>query len=194
MPEERTVDATNTVAVNGNVHIQAWWVDELEAMSETPWPDQSAAEKHAHLREPSDFPVSPFHDIREKNLAVDGFLEQLAIAMDPNGSADVSASHLALGDGTTAPDGTNTTLNNEVYRTFVGDSSPNGRDLVTSTFISQNEMNGEALREIGLTTGGLSDDWALLTHLVLASGDQIDQKTSEMVITINYTIEFRRVS
>lgn len=194
MTEERTVDATNTVAVNGNVHIQAWWVDELKAMSETPWPDLSRADKRVHLREPSDFPAAPFHNVREKNIAVDGFLEQLAVAMDPDGAGETSASHLALGDGTTAPDGTNTALNNEVYRTFVGDSSPNGRDLVTSTFISQNEMNGEALREIGLTTGGLSDDWTLLTHLVLASGDQIDQKTSEMVITINYTIEFRKVS
>lgn len=191
---ERTVEETNTIAVNGNIHLQAWWLNEIQAMCETSWSGLSQADKHAHLRKPSDFPAAPFHNVRETNLAVDGFLEQLAIAMNPNGSADVSASHLALGDGTTAPDGTNTALNNEVYRTFVGDSSPNGRDLVTSTFISQNEMNGEALREIGLTTGGLSDDWALLTHLVLASGDQIDQKTSEMVVTINYTIEFRRVS
>lgn len=189
-----TIDERNTVAVNGNVHLQAWWVDEITAMCETPWSDLSRADKHAHLRKPSDFPAAPFHNVREKNLAVDGFLEQLAIAMDPDGSATTSASHLAFGDGTTAPDGTNTSLNNEVYRTFVGDSEPVGRDLVTSTFLSQNEANGEAIREIGLTTGSLSDDWALLTHLVLDSADQIDQKTSEMVVTVNYTIEFRRVS
>lgn len=194
MTESRTIDERNTVAVNGRVHLQAWRVPELESMCPDGWTNVPRSEKRARLRQPSDFPVSPFHNVHEKNIAVDGFLEQLAIAMDPNGSATTSASHLALGDGTTAPSGTNTSLNNEVYRTFVGDSSPNGRDLVTSTFISQNEMNGEALREIGLTTGGLSDDWALLTHLVLASGDQIDQKTSEMVITVNYTIEFRRVS
>lgn len=187
-------DHQDTLTINGRVHLQAWWVSELEAMCSEGWAWLSRANRRARLRTPSNFPVSPFHSVREKNIAVDGFLEQLAIAMDPNGSADVSASHLALGDGTTAEDGTNTTLNNEIYRTFVGDSDPVGRDLVTSTFISQNEMNGEALREIGLTTGSVSDDWTLLTHLVLDSGDQIDQKTSEMVITVNYTIEFRRVS
>lgn len=194
MTDERTVDEASTIAVNGKIHLQAWWVAALEAMCPENWSDLPIEDRHAYLREPSDYPAAPFHNVHERNLAVDGFLEELARGMDPNQSVDVSASHLALGDGTTAPDGTNTTLNNEVYRTFVGDSEPDGRDLITSTFISQNEANGEALREIGLTTGGLSDDWTLLTHLVLASGDQIDQKTSEMVVTINYTIEFRKVS
>lgn len=190
------IDMTNadTIAMSGRFHLAAWNVDALK-ITQPEWDTLPRAERHELLRSPSTYPAAPFFEIEAGNMTVDGLLEELARGMDPGQVVDVSASHLALGDDdSVAPSSSNESLNNEVYRTQVGDSAPDGRDLVTSTFISQNEMNGEAIREIGLTTGDASSDPTLLTHAVLADADQIDQKTSEMVVTIDYVIEFRNIS
>lgn len=180
--------------MSGRIKYAAWKVESLK-MGEPDWDALPRDERHELLRSPSTYPIAPFLEVETGNLTVDGLLEELARGMDPGQDVDVSASHLALGDEDSEdPDSSNESLNNEVYRTQVGDSEPDERDLVTSTFISQNEMNGDALREIGLATGDNSSDSTLLTHAVLDDADQVDQKTSETVITIDYVIEFRNVS
>ena len=120
-------------------------------------------------------------------MVVDNYLEALAAGENP------PLAYLALGDGTTAPQATNNALNNEVYRAQVGTDEGDARDRVTSTFLSQNEANGETLAELGFVTGQTNENWTLLTHTVLDSADQYT-KTSAMVITYNYVIEWRRVS
>lgn len=172
---------------DGLVAMHIWDAREL-ARVWPDWPDLPRAERHARLREPSAAPVSPDRTVRGQNMILDAYLEALAAGENP------VPTNLALGDGTTPPVATNTSLNNEVYRTFVGDTDAAGQDMLTSTFISQNEANGEAIREIGFTDGEVTDSWTQLTHLVLDPADQVDEKTSTMTITIDYALLWRRVS
>ncbi|ELY91480.1 hypothetical protein C484_10646 [Natrialba taiwanensis DSM 12281] len=168
------------------MEIRIWDVDTVEN-ADPEWPNRPREERHAMLQDPSTYPAAPIHEGETTNLAVDGYFEALAAGDNPQ------PTHLAIGDDDTPAEATNTSLNNEVYRTVVGDDEPDGRDRVTSTFISQNEANGYTLREIGFVTGAVDDNWQLLTHVALDSTDHID-KTSNNMIVYNYTLEWRRVS
>lgn len=125
-----------------------------------------------------------------ENIAVDGLLNFIVQGLDPTSSKRAETSHLALGTDTTTPQATNTSLGNEVYRTIVGDADVDGADLLTSTFLSQTEANGNLLTEIGLVGGPDADD-PLLTHALFASGEEVE-KTTDMVVTIDYVLELRR--
>lgn len=172
------------VGVVGWARLRGWPVDALQDAVNS-WYIRTPAVKHRLLTDNP--PVEPLFDVTTRNLVVDNFLEILARGVNPE------VRYLALGDGTTTPQATNDALNNEVYRTGVGQDQQSGNDRLTSTFISQNEANGEAIREIGLTTGPAGGNWTLLTHLVLDPSDQVDEKTSNMAITIDYVLEFRRL-
>lgn len=180
-PDPDTVDG---VGLAGWARIRGFDVEALAA--EIPnWHSRRRGVRHAILsRDP---PVAPTFDVATRNLVLDNYLEILARGVSPG------LTHLALGDGTTAPDPANNSLNNERYRTRVGQDEQSGLDRITSTFVSQNEANGEAIREIGFTTGPRDGNWTQLTHLVLDEGDQIDEKNSSTAVTIDYIIEFRRI-
>lgn len=125
-----------------------------------------------------------------ENIALDGLLEFIPAALDPTTTASATTSHLALGDGTTDPQATNTSLNNEVYRIQVGDADSDGTDLLASAFLSQTEGNGYTISEVGLV-GGPNEGDKLLTHALLDSTQTIDKNTN-MVVVFNYVLEFRR--
>lgn len=170
------------ISIRGIIRMRAWSLSALR--EEIPdWDERSRGDK---LRILLSEPIEPFHDIVTENLVTDEYLDTLASGLNPN------PTHLALGNETTAPVGTNQTLNNEVYRTRVGQDESEGKDRLTSTLISQNEANGRSIREIGLTNGAKMGEWTLLTHAILDSADQIDEKTSSMTITIDYVLEYRR--
>ena len=114
------------------------------------------------------------------NLVLDTYLESLAAGSSP------IPDDLAFGDGLDDPQPTNTALNNEVHRTFVGDVDHDGAQMLTSTLLSQSEANGESINEVGLASGDL------LTHRVLDEPDRIDEKTGNMAIIWNYLIDFGR--
>lgn len=174
----------SSVGMVGRVRIRGWDVDDLRHLIPQ-WDRRRRARRHAFLT--ADLPVEPVFEATETNLILDNYLDILA-----RGEA-VRPSYLAIGDGTTAPDAANNALNNEVYRTSVGQSEKAGHDRITSTFISQNEANGEAIREVGLATDAREQNWTLLTHVVLDSADQVDEKTSRIAVTIDYVLEFRRL-
>lgn len=180
------VDDGDRLALEGTVTTRVWRVKDLER--ERPnWSNLPRETRHTLLSRPSEYPASPVHEGTSSNMVVDNYLEALAAGENPD------LAYLALGDDTTAPQATNNALNNEVYRAQVGTDEGDNRDRVTSTFLSQNEANGETLAEIGFVTAQTDEDWTLLTHAVLDSTDQYT-KTSNMVITYNYVIEWRRVS
>lgn len=181
-----SIRVSDSAGVGGRVTVRVWDVEELEA-NYPRWSRRPRFLRHRLLSNPDYWPVDPIREGTTRNLATDGYLEALAAGADPE------PSHLALGDGTTAPAGTNTQLNNEVYRTLVGQDEPDGKDRLTSTMVSQNEANGLAIREIGFTDGPTGGSWTLLTHTVLDAADQIDQKTSDITVTIQYVLEYRRI-
>lgn len=177
----------DNATVRGIITTRVWDVSELED-ADPEWSDRPKGERHELLRDPSSYPTAPMSETVTKNIPVDGYLEAMAAGDNPQ------PNYLAIGDGTTAPDGANTSLNNEVYRTNVGSDEQSGRDRITSTFLSQNEANGHAIREIGFTDAQQGDNWTLLTHAVLDSTDQIDEKTSATAVTFNYVLSWQRVS
>ena len=124
------------------------------------------------------------------NIAVDGLLNSIARSLDPTTSVSLRATHLALGTSTGEPDSTDDELGNEVYRSVVGDGDVDNFDLLTSTFLSQTEANGHLRTELGLVSGQ-AQDAPLFTHAVLNPDQQVE-KSSDMVLTIDYVLEFRR--
>lgn len=178
--------ATDATGVSGVVRVRVFDADALRG-AYPGWDHLARDVRHSLLTDDDRCRVEPVRETVTENLVVDNYLEALA------GGTNPAPSHLALGDdASTAADGTNDSLNNEVYRTVVGNDEQDGKDRLTSTFISQNEANGNAIREVGFTTGPLDGAWTLLTHAILASGDQIDTKTSNMTVTIDYILQYRR--
>lgn len=179
------VAAEDPFAVEGGIRVRAWDVRDLKDAYPV-WDLLSKDTRHAILRDPQRRPAPAFEG-GTSNMVLDNYLEALAAGTNPD------PSHLALGDDdTTAAAGTNDTLNNEVYRTVVGNDEQDGKDRLTSTFVSQNEANGNAIREVGFATGPVDGAWTLLTHAILPAGDQIDEKTSNMTVTIDYILSYRR--
>lgn len=180
------VSRTEGVAISGYAAVCAWKVDALRAALPE-WDELPRERRHALLSGPSTWPVAPFHVGTTSNLVTDAYLEHIASGRDP------IPSHLALGDdASTQPTATDSSLNNEVYRTIVGQAEPDGSDILTSTYISQNEANGTAIREVGFTDSERSGVWKLLSHALLDAADQIEEKTSNMTLTIDYIIHFGR--
>lgn len=178
----RDITPGSALGVTGHAEIRIWQASDLVAFDPS-WSTYRASVRHALLEHPA--APEPVRVIESENLVMDNYLAALAAGQAPQ------PTHLALGDGTTAPATTNDSLNNEVYRTQVGQDESDGKDRLTSTFISQNEANGLAIREIGLTDGDTGGAWQLLTHLVLDAVDQVDEKTSNMTLTIDYVLEYR---
>jgi hypothetical protein len=119
-----------------------------------------------------------------RNTTVDGLHESIVDFLDPNQSISLSASELALGDGTAAPASANISLNNEVLRIPVTDSADRGTSLFTSTFLDTSEANGQTLEEVGLVsspTGG-----TLLNHSLIDTIDKNDETTATIDVTLSF--------
>lgn len=189
MPEEPSDDVrvVDQMTVRGVVTTRIWSASALERVRPN-WSNLPRETRHRLLSKPERYPASPKYVGKTENLVLNAYLEAFAAGENP------TPSHLALGDGTTEPQASNTSLNNEVYRSIVGQDEADGRDRLTSTFLSQDEANGLALREVGFTDGPTTEDWQQLTHVVLSTSDQIDQKTSDEIVTYQYELHWRRVS
>lgn len=186
----RHVD-TATPGVHGRITAQLWSLEQLRRRVKA-WDVLDREQRLARLRSPG-LELEPDRTITTTNLVVDGLLEELAHLLDPvNKSTGTPATHLALGEGTTAASGSDTSLEAEVHRIKVGDSDVDtaGPDLLTSSFLSQAEANGTTITELGLCAGP-DQSATLLTRAVLPSGDEVN-KTSNMVVTFDYVIQFRR--
>lgn len=187
MIERRGVSDGSPLGFEGRITARTWSVGQLRGHIKQ-WPLLTDEEKLARIRQLDDDAAEDV--IETHNLVVDGLLRFIVQGLDPTSSESAEASHLALGTSTDTPATGNESLGNEVYRTAVGDADRDGFDLITSTFVSQAEANGETITEIGLCGGPDGSD-PLLTHALLGSGEEID-KNSQMVVTIDYTLELRR--
>lgn len=172
----------------GTITARTWDVPTLKRHIKS-WPTLDENEQHAVLSTLNDDHASSV--ARIENIALDGLLGFIARGLNPTDPSSASASHLALGTGTTAPVESGTALTAEEYRTPVGDADVGGSDLLTSTFISQAELNGVTISEVGLAGGPAGSGEPMLTHAVLDPVDYID-KNSTMVVTINYELSIRR--
>jgi len=147
---------------------------------ESPPSDLSDSEKLTWLRE-----KNPVEQFTEYNTTVFGMHEYFAINLSEDASINEYASHLAIGDDGTDPEVTNDTLNNEVFRKEVTDTSQVDNELLCSTFVDSEEANGETFREVGLFAGTDPSD-RMWNHSTISSIDKDNTRT----ITIDITLTF----
>lgn len=171
-----------------NVEVSVYDVSSLS--SEYPeWDDLSRAEKIDILEGDAD-PVSTF---TEHNVTTNDYHEHLAELANPDTDTEPNtASHIAFGDGGTAPAPANSSLNNEHSRFDVDDSSISGLEYQSITLISSDQAVGQDLIEAGLysaASGGM-----LFNHVLLTSDPLLEPKTQEYAVTIRINLQYKDAS
>lgn len=126
-------------------------------------------------------------EVRESNTTVDQLHVLLAQMLDPNSSTSDDASHLAVGWGVSTPTSGDTALLDEVYRTEITDSSVNGTELFTSTFLDTSEANGNDLEEVGLARSGTDGASDILNHSRISSISKSSEDTATIDVSLSFT-------
>lgn len=163
-----------------NVHVRVHDIDELReafpGWDENPkWVKQRLARR-----------VAPLDEQHHENTTCISLHEYLAENLHPATASNESASHLAVGTGTTQPASGDGSLESEVYRVATTDDAVNGGELFTSTFLDTSEANGNTLTEVGLVTDDGSGSNLLLNHSLISG----IEKTSNTTATVDVTLRF----
>lgn len=168
--------STDSMQVTGRIETNEYSADQLP----DEWDSMDDADKLSHLRS-----IDPIASHTDYNTTVFGMHEYFAINLDATQTLDQDASHLAVGDDSTAPDSSNSSLNNEVFRKSVTDHSQVDNELTASTFIESGEANGQTFREVGLFAGPDPSD-RMWNHSTIAAIEKDNTRT----ITIDVTLSF----
>jgi len=166
------------VGVGCNVHV---YEHDLETLRKR-WPGWDANPKW--VKRELAKRTKPDREQHNGNTTVSGLHEYIVDALDPDQSANLDATHLAAGTGTTQPASGNTSLNNEVFRVQTTDGSDNGTTLFTSTFLDTSEANGNALEEVGLITA--SSGGTLLNHSLIGTITKDDETTATIDVSLTF--------
>jgi hypothetical protein len=142
------------------------------------WGEYSRPERH-HLTAQTPAETVSIH----RNITVDGLHESIVDLLNPSSSNTPAVSELALGDGDSPPVSGNTSLNNEVERIAVTETSDRGTSLAVSTFIDTGQANGETIREVGLVDSG----GTLLNHALVTPIDKDDETTATIDVTLSFS-------
>lgn len=105
---------------------------------------------------------------------------------------DLEVKYLAVGDGDTATTNTDTSLDNEVFRTFRGSLTRNGYVVFSEFNILKAEAN-TTLKEMGIFVGSSASssvDTGKLWSRVLINPPLL--KTSSIELLVQYTVTFIR--
>lgn len=125
----------------------------------------------------------PLRDSQGHNVILDQWFDELTTAMDLGEQNTISQpNEFAVGDDDTPEDSDDTELENEVFRGDLDTQSGGGDDYTATGFLDSGEANDHTIREVGLVADGL---------FVNRSTDFPEEdKTSGIVITINFTITY----
>jgi len=181
------INSNNGLEMAGRIDRKTYLTTELQSSAEN-WDTLSDEEKLQHIRE-----QEPDSTETVYNVTTERFHEYLVANLDPDvtENANLNAEWMALGtDSATGTDVTDTDLNNRVFKKEITDHADNGTELLSSTFVSSTEANGETLNEIGLYTGdpaNLSDPGVFLINHATFS-DVV--KDSDRTITFDVTLTF----
>lgn len=168
----------STLMVSGRVDTNVYDEEQLPA----DWDSLSDSEKMNRLDD-----VEPSESYTTHNTTVDGMHTYFARNLNPNDSINLGATHLAVGnDDATNPSTTDTSLNNEVFRTSASSYTQSGSDLTVSTFIDSSEANGYTLKELGLFAGSGSGD-RMWNHSLIANIAKDDSRTITFDVTLTFT-------
>lgn len=124
----------------------------------------------------------PLREHYHHNTTTIDLFEYIVDDLDPDQTANVTASHLAFGDGGSTPSSGNRSLNNEVYRTSIVTSTDANDTLETRTLLDTGEANGYTIREVGLVTA--SSGGLLLNHSLINDEVKNDRKAFTVDVSI----------
>ena len=166
------------IGVGCNVHVREHDLDTLReqwpAWDENPkWVKRELARR-----------TEPDREHHDRNTTVDGLHEYIVDNLHPSQSADLDASHLAVGTDDTTPASGNTSLNNEVHRITTTDDADQGATLFTSTFLDTSEANGNDLKEVGLITA--DSGGTLLNHSTISTITKDDETTATIDVYLTF--------
>lgn len=168
--------------VHGEIRVRLYDMNEVRRLIPE-WGELDNSERLDALHE---YGPDPYRVTETTNVTLNDMHEHEAQYWDVNSSTNsLDASHVALGTDGTAPDATQSGLQNEQYRTTVDDSVVNGRDLETNTLLSETDGNTYTYEEIGLVTAGSNG-----TFLNRASLDSV-QKDDQTAAEFEVFLEFR---
>lgn len=123
--------------------------------------------------------------VEHNNLITSAGKAVAASAMSNNSNG---ISHIAVGDGTTAPTIGDTALSNEQFRGAVLSTSRDGAGGLTLTLtLGTGDNNGNTIAESGLFDA--SSGGNLIARVVYDSVDRVD-KTATITAQISWTITF----
>ena len=123
------------------------------------------------------------HHQEQHNLVVDAGLDVLCSFLA--GEAPATVTHFAVGTGTTAVLGAQTTLTTEVEREAITVATTASKTVTIKYYLSSATANGNTLAEIGLFNDATTGDMfarALLTPTIA--------KTSSIAVTFTWQITF----
>jgi len=178
---------TSGLDLTGRIERKTYNTENLRSAHDN-WDTLSDEEKLLYIRN-----ESPETEETVYNVTTERFHEYLVDNLDPDVTTNdnLDAVWMALGtDSATGTDVTDTDLNNRVFKKEITDHADNGTELLSSTFVSSTEANGETLNEIGLYTGdpaNLSDPGVFLINHATFS-DVV--KDSDRTITFDVTLTF----
>jgi hypothetical protein len=170
--------------VSGRVRVEVYDVHTLRDETGGEWDSLSRAERE---RLCIGGLVTPNMRSVQSNVTTQNLDEYRVSNLDPFDTANVNASHMAFGIGTTTPQHSNTALNDEVYRTAVTESDQTGGDLDLVTFLDTGEANGNTLTEVGMFTDDAIAGGMLLNHALITSVEKTNMKTVTTTVTLTFT-------
>ena len=152
----------------------------------TAWEQASKQAKLAAVRAYEPLSVQHY-----RNTATRGQHELIVDHLDREQSPEETAAYLAVGDdNSTSASSSDTSLNNETYRTTVTDSRDIGTELKLTTFLGATEANSaDAIREVGLFSAANQGEGHMLNHSLVDP----EPKSSEVSVTVTVTLGYRAV-
>jgi len=168
--------AHSELTITGRIDAQAYDNEQLPDN----WSEMSDEEKMAYTDD-----LDPVDEVTDFNTTVRGMHEYFAINLDRNQTLEEDLEFLAIGNDDTAPQVSNSTLNNRVFEKQITTVTQNSNEVVASTFIDTNEANNNTFREVGLFAGPNASD-RMWNHSAIANIEKDVNRT----ITIDITLTF----
>ena len=182
-------NSRNALRMKGRIDTKMYDTEQLRA-SVDDYDSLSKQEKLDLVRS-----STPVYEDTVHNVTTDALHEYFVSNLDPdntNTEANVSVSHLALGDdGASGTNSADTGLNNQVYAEAVTDVADNGKSLLASTFIDSTEANGTTVDELGLFSGDPANtanpEVFLMNHATFSPVTKDNSKTVTFDVTLTFS-------
>lgn len=176
-------DQTHVAASIDNVEVLIHAVEDLRAQIPD-WDELTRREKLQRSRD-----VEPVRRWETHNVTLEQYHEEIIRGLDPAVENDLEISHLALGNGDSAPSVGDDGLENELFRTTITDIVNRDTEILASTFLTSSMANGDSYYE-GAIVGERAEGSDLFVNRLLLDDPEgrLDPKTSQNTATVNITI------